>query len=150
MYKFISKSENETISFATKLASKLKSKDIIILSGDLGAGKTRFTKGILEYFNLSSEVSSPTFTIVNEYIAPNINIYHFDLYRLSSIDEFEAIGGEEYFNNGLCIIEWGELLEPILPENYIKITFNMLDENSRQLCIETFGNRFENFFKEII
>ena len=93
----ISKSEVETKNIAKKIASQLKVKDNIILEGDLGAGKTKFTEGILEYFNLQDEISSPTFTIVNEYNTSKFNIYHFDVYRLSDIDEFYAMGGEEYF-----------------------------------------------------
>ncbi len=138
---YISKSEEDTINFASKLASKLQVGNIIVLSGDLGAGKTKFTQGILKYFNLENEISSPTFTIINEYTDGNIPIYHFDVYRLTDIDEFYAIGGEEYFSKGVCIIEWGELLEDILPTNYIKITINkdLENENYRKIIVETFG-----------
>ncbi len=89
--------------------------------GDLGAGKTKFTEGFLSFWNLQDEISSPTFTIVNEYSNNDINIYHFDVYRLADIDEFYAIGGQEYFEKGICIIEWGELILDALPENYIKV-----------------------------
>lgn len=142
MYNFVSKSENNTIEFAYNLAKKLTNGNIIVLSGDLGSGKTKFTQGILKYFELENEISSPTFTIVNEYHKKDINIYHFDVYRLSDSDEFYAIGGEEYFNNGICIIEWGEIIENILPNDYIKITFSkdINNENYRNLCIEAFGN----------
>ena len=99
MYKFLIKNENETLAFAKKLASKLNKGDIIILTGDLGAGKTKFTEGFLSFYNLEKEISSPTFTIVNEYMKNDINIYHFDVYRLEDLDEFYAIGGDEYFGN---------------------------------------------------
>lgn len=130
------------INFASQFASKLQLGNIIILSGDLGAGKTKFTQGILKYFNLENEISSPTFTIVNEYTDSTIPIYHFDVYRLADIEEFYAIGGEEYFSKGICIIEWGELLENILPADYIKITINkdLENENYRKIIVETFGN----------
>lgn len=133
----ISNSENETIELGKKIAKNLKKGDIIILSGDLGSGKTKLTEGILSFFNLQDEISSPTFTIVNEYITEKLNIYHFDLYRLNDIDEFEAIGGEEYFEKGVCIIEWGEMIEEILPQDYIKIEFsrNLEDENKRNIKI---------------
>ena len=98
MYKFISKNENSTITLAYNLAKNLKNGDIIVLSGDLGSGKTKFTQGILKYFGLENEISSPTFTIVNEYKNENATIFHFDVYRLEDIDEFYAIGGEEYFS----------------------------------------------------
>ena len=101
MYNFISKSEKDTINFAKGLASKLHKGDIIVLTGELGSGKTKFTQGFLEYFGLENEISSPTFTIVNEYNSnTGLNIYHFDVYRLSDTDEFYAIGGDEYFENG--------------------------------------------------
>ena len=101
-------------------------------------GKTKFTQGILSYFGLESEISSPTFTIVNEYKKDDINIYHFDVYRLEDTDEFYAMGGEEYFENGICIIEWGEQIESVLPKGYTKITFSKDNENSdlRKLTIE--------------
>ena len=124
MIKFISHSENETIDLACKLASKLKNGDLIVLSGNLGSGKTRFTQGILKYFGLEDEISSPTFTIVNEYDTPKFKIYHFDLYRLEDADEFYAIGGEEYLQTGLCIFEWGEMIENIIQDDYIRITFS--------------------------
>ena len=140
MDKFISYSEEDTKNFAFNLASNLDNKSIIVLCGDLGSGKTKFTEGILKYFGLENEISSPTFNIVNEYDANNLKIYHFDLYRLSDIDEFYAMGGEEYLNNGICIFEWGEMIEDILPKDYIKICFsrNPEEENSRILEINKF------------
>lgn len=138
MYEFISHSENETIEFASDFASKLNNSSIIVLSGDLGSGKTKFTEGVLKYFGLENEISSPTFTIVNEYDANSQKIYHFDLYRLSDVDEFYAIGGEEYLQSGICIFEWGEMIEDILPRAYTKITFSRDLENIdlRRLRIE--------------
>lgn len=135
---FLSHSELDTINFATTFASKLNKNNIIILSGDLGSGKTKFVEGILNYFNIADEISSPTFTIVNEYITKTINIFHFDLYRLNNIDDFYAIGGDEYLENGICIFEWGELLESYLKKDYIKIYFNKIpnNENMRELKIK--------------
>lgn len=105
---------------------------------NFGSGKTKFVQGILEYFGLADEISSPTFTIVNEYTNSNINIYHFDVYRLADIDEFYAMGGEEYFKNGICLIEWGEMIESILPDHYTKITFKKDGNNLdyRELIID--------------
>ena len=140
MYKFISKSEEDTINFASNFAKNLKTGDIIILSGELGSGKTKFTQGILRHFGLENEISSPTFTIVNEYNAKDVNIYHFDLYRLSDIDEFYAIGGEEYLSNGICIFEWGEMLEDVLKKDYTKITFKKSNskDDLREISVEKF------------
>lgn len=88
---FKSNSENTTKQFAKNFASKLQNGDVLVLSGDLGSGKTKFTEGFLSYFNLEDEISSPTFTIVNEYHKNNTNIYHFDVYRLEDSSEFYAI-----------------------------------------------------------
>ena len=136
MYKFVSKSENDTIDFACSIAKFLEKGNIIVLTGDLGSGKTKFTQGILKHFNLENEISSPTFTIVNEYNAQNVNIYHFDVYRLTDSDEFYAIGGEEYLNNGICVIEWGEIIEDILPNDYLKINFTKDTENENFRILE--------------
>ena len=149
MYNFISKSETDTLAFAKKLASKLNKSDIVVLTGELGSGKTKFTEGFLEFFGLEKEISSPTFTIVNEYNAENgLNIYHFDVYRLLDTEEFYAIGGEEYFENGICIIEWGEIILDALPKDYIHITFekNSENENERLLKIETIGDKYNSLF----
>ena len=86
MEKLISHSENETKLIGKKFAEKLKKGDVIVLTGELGSGKTKFTEGVLEHFGLENEISSPTFNIVNEYISKNINIYHFDVYRLEDED----------------------------------------------------------------
>lgn len=141
--------EQETKLFAKKLASKLQLGDVIVLSGELGSGKTKFTEGILSFFNLDNEISSPTFTIVNEYDTAAFPIYHFDVYRLEDFDEFLAIGGDEYFEKGVCIIEWGEIIEQVLPKEYIKITFskNNSDENIRKLDITTYGEKYKNYFE---
>lgn len=147
-YKYISNSEKDTMNFAYNLASKLTNGDIIVLTGELGAGKTKFTEGFLSYLGLEDEISSPTFNIVNEYKKNNINIYHFDVYRLENSDEFYAIGGEEYFNTGICIIEWGEIIKDVLPTDYIQISFSKDDkkENLRILDIQTFGKKYDNLF----
>lgn len=120
--------------------------------GELGSGKTKFTEGFLSYFGLSDEISSPTFTIVNEYSKPDVNIFHFDVYRLSDISEFYEIGGEEYFEKGICIIEWGEIIEEALPKDYIKISFkkDSDDINLRILDICTYGNKFDHVFDDIL
>lgn len=139
-YIFTSHSEQETKKFAKDFASKLHIGDVVVLTGELGSGKTKFTEGFLSYFGLEDEISSPTFTIVNEYKNDKISIFHFDVYRLADSDEFYAIGGEEYFDKGICIIEWGELIKDALPENHIEIFFEKddQDENKRRFCFENF------------
>lgn len=138
MYTFLSKSSNDTLEFAKNFAKDLTKGDVVVLIGDLGSGKTKFTEGILSYFGIENEISSPTFTIVNEYNANNIDIFHFDVYRLNNSFDFYNIGGEEYFNKGICIIEWGEIIEDALPNKYTKITFerDLENENYRKLIVE--------------
>lgn len=138
MEKIITYSEEETKKVARDIASKIDEVKVIVLNGELGAGKTKFTEGFLSYFGLEKEISSPTFTIVNEYKNDKTNIYHFDVYRLSDIDEFYAIGGEEYFSKGICIIEWGEIIEEALPKHYININIekDQIDTEKRIIYIE--------------
>ena len=138
MEKIISNSEEETKLMGRKFAKGLKNGDVIVLTGDLGSGKTKFTEGVLQFFGLENEISSPTFNIVNEYVKEDVNVYHFDVYRLEDEDEFYAIGGEEYFEKGICLIEWGEMIEHALPNKYIQISFsrNLEDENLREIVIE--------------
>lgn len=151
MSKFISHNENETKEIASKLASKLDRGDIIVLSGDLGSGKTKFTEGFLSHWGLEDEISSPTFTIVNEHKKDDTNIYHLDVYRLADMGEFYSIGGTEYFTNGICVIEWGELIEDILPQNYIKISFSKDDNDYsiRYLDFKAYGERLTKVIKEL-
>ena len=104
----VSNNYEQTLKIGKTFASLLSNGDIIVLTGELGAGKTKFVEGVLGNFGLEDEISSPTFTIINEYCSDNVNIYHFDAYRLEDSDEFYAIGGEEYFEKGICLIEWGE------------------------------------------
>lgn len=138
MEKIITYSEYETKKVARDIAKKIGNIGIIVLNGELGAGKTKFTEGFLSYYGLENEISSPTFTIVNEYKNEKANIYHFDVYRLEDVEEFYAIGGEEYFSKGICIIEWGEIIKEALPQHYIKIDIKKDKENfdKRILTIE--------------
>ncbi len=138
MEKIVSNSEEETKLIGKKFAATLEKGDVVVLTGDLGSGKTKFTEGVLQYFGLENEISSPTFTIVNEYVKGDTNIYHFDVYRLEDEDEFYAIGGDEYFDKGICLVEWGEMIKNVLPKKYIHITFsrNLDDVNKRIINIE--------------
>ena len=142
MKKYVTHSEQETEKLAYDLAKNLNNDSIIVLTGNLGTGKTRFMRGIAEYFGIPNEVSSPTFTIVNEYTpkANNKNvdkIFHFDVYRLSDSLDFEDSIGTDYFNSGLCILEWGEIIKDILPPYTIYITIESTDvENERVITIK--------------
>ena len=138
MKQYITNSEQETKKIARKIASNINKRAVIVLSGELGAGKTKFTEGFLSYFGLENEISSPTFTIVNEYQNENATVYHFDVYRLEDEEEFYAIGGEEYFSKGICIIEWGELIKEALPKDtmFITIRKDETDLEKRIITIE--------------
>ncbi len=142
MKKYVTYSEQETEKLAFNFAKNLNNNSIIVLTGNLGTGKTRFMRGIAEYFGIQNEVSSPTFTIVNEY-TPKANtqnvekIFHFDVYRLSGAQDFEDSVGTDYFNSGLCILEWGEIIKDILPSSTIYITIESTDvENERVITIK--------------
>ncbi len=150
-FHFQSENEKDTKNFAKSLASHLDKNDVIVLTGDLGSGKTKFVEGILSHFGLENEISSPTFTIVNEYEKNKTKLYHFDVYRLEDSSEFYEIGGEEYFENGICLIEWGELIQDALPKEYLHITFSKDDnnENLRILKIDTNLKKWEDYFENI-
>lgn len=131
---YISNSEQETYNIAYELAKSIQGNSVICLNGEMGAGKTVFVRGFAKYFNIL-ETSSPTFTIVNEYKGDR-DIYHFDVYRLADEDEFYDIGGEEYFEKGICIIEWSKIIEDALPKDRIEINIEKIDEDKRKITIE--------------
>lgn len=134
---FISKNEKDTLEFAKEFAKTLKSGDIILLDGDLGAGKTVFTKGIVtKLSNGTITAVSPTFVLVNVYNTKPI-INHFDLYRIESEDELFAIGIEEYlYSDGISIVEWPNRASDIFPASAIKVNITKLDDNKRKIEIE--------------
>ena len=151
MYKINIKSNNpeDTIKIGDKLAKLLTKGDVVVLSGNLGAGKTKFVEGFLHNFNLQNEISSPTFNIINEYTSSKNNIYHFDVYRLEDSDEFYAIGGEEYFENGICLIEWGELISDALPKDYIHIIIDK-DSNNENLRVLNFEVNDDSKYVDVL
>lgn len=109
---------------------------IFVFEGDMGAGKTTFIKVLAKALGIKELVSSPTFSIVNEYEAEGNTFYHFDFYRIKNLQEAYDIGYEEYFYSGdTCFIEWPEKVEELLPEHYIKVEIKMLSENERLLSI---------------
>jgi len=111
------KDESETGAFGAKLAESLKAGDIIALIGDLGTGKTALTKYIAEGLLIREEVTSPTFTLINEYKSGRLPLYHFDVYRLSGEEEMYGLGYEEYFyGSGVTIIEWADKIPGLIPE----------------------------------
>lgn len=114
--------EEQTRAFALELAEGLKKGDLIALSGDLGTGKTAFTRYIAEGLGITETVTSPTFTIIQEYRSGRLPLYHFDVYRVNDEDELFELGYEEYFyGDGVCIVEWADLIEDLLPEDALRI-----------------------------
>ena len=115
-------SEKETFAIAKQLAENAKAGEVYCLSGDLGVGKTVFTKGFAAGLGITEPVSSPTFTIVQIYEEGRLPLYHFDVYRIEDIEEMEEIGYEDcFYGEGVCLVEWAELIKEILPENCKKI-----------------------------
>jgi len=139
MEKRISHSEEETFRIAKEYARQSKPGDVICLEGDLGAGKTHFTKGFVTAFGLEKDVvSSPTFALINEYQGDNIEIFHFDCYRLEEIQEALEIGAEEYFyGDGICIIEWPERIRAILPSHSKTVTITSTGPTEREILFKS-------------
>ena len=116
-------SAEETYELGKKLGSEANPGDVLTLIGDLGVGKTVFTQGFADGLGITEPISSPTFTIVQQYDTGRLPLYHFDVYRIGDIEEMEEIGYDDYFfGQGICLIEWANLIEEILPENLIKVT----------------------------
>lgn len=117
------KSSQETFELGMKIGKMVKSGDIFSLVGDLGVGKTVFTQGLAKGLDIEEAINSPTFTIVQVYEEGRMPFYHFDVYRIGDIEEMDEIGYEDYFyGNGVCLIEWANLIEEILPKNIKEIT----------------------------
>ncbi len=116
-------SEKETFQIAKELAEKAQPGEVYCLSGNLGVGKTVFTKGFAAGLGITEPVSSPTFTIVQIYEEGRLPLYHFDVYRIEDIEEMEEIGYEDcFYGEGICLVEWAELIKEVLPENRKQIT----------------------------
>lgn len=135
---YISKSEKDTELIALNFANEINAGDIIVLNGPLGSGKTFFVKKIADYFKISN-TSSPTFAIVNEYLG-NRKLYHFDFYRINSINELHDIGFEDYLSDleAITFVEWGELFPEILPQSRYEIQINLNEDDSRKIVIRKY------------
>ena len=133
------KNEQETRSFGKKLAAELAPGIVIALTGDLGTGKTALTKSIAEGLGITEVITSPTFNIVKEYYSGRIPMYHFDVYRIGDIDEMYELGYEEYFyGNGVCIVEWADLIEDIITEDAIRIDIEYGENEGERIYRCTF------------
>lgn len=142
----------ETKNIGRQLGKILNPGDIVCLTGDLGTGKTHITKGIAEGLSITENITSPTFTIVNEYDSGRLKLYHFDVYRVSDPDEIYAIGFDDYiFGEGVSIIEWANYIEEILPKDYLHIYIQKdlsKGENYRKISITPYGEKY-NYVKEL-
>ena len=128
-------SEEQLKEYGTEFAEKLKRGDVIALIGDLGAGKTTLSKAIAKGLGIEEHITSPTFTLINEYYSGRLPLYHFDVYRIDDISEMDELGYEEYFfGDGVCIVEWADKVEEIIPEDAIKINIKHIeDQNVRMI-----------------
>ncbi|MFY9285605.1 MAG: tRNA (adenosine(37)-N6)-threonylcarbamoyltransferase complex ATPase subunit type 1 TsaE [Tissierellaceae bacterium] len=140
----------ETEDFGIKLGKLLEPGDIVCLNGELGAGKTTMTKSIGIGLGVEEYITSPTFTLINQYRG-RMPVYHFDVYRLENVEELYDLGFDEYFfGNGVCIIEWAEKIEKMLPEDRLVIDIkNGKNIDERTLHISGHGPRYEELIKEL-
>jgi len=135
--KFLSRSPKDTIAFAAGFARRLKAGDILALAGNLGSGKTTFTKGIAKGLAVKEYkyVNSPTFVLIKEYKG-RIPLYHFDLYRLGAVKDIEDVDCDGYFfGRGICVIEWADKCGPLLPKKYIRVEFKIKGETEREIVV---------------
>ena len=127
----ITKSREETIKFAEEYGKTLRGGDVLLLDGEMGAGKTVFTKGIALALGINAEITSPTYAYLNDYDG---KLYHYDCYRLSSGEDAEALGLTEYFyGNGVCVGEWSENIADVLPDNCKRVKIEKIDLNTRKI-----------------
>lgn len=139
MRNVIIRDETETKKFAIDVAQTLKKGDVIALVGDLGTGKTTLSKYIAEALGITETITSPTFTIVQEYHSSRLPLYHFDVYRVDDIEEMYRIGYEEYFyGEGVCIVEWADIVEEIIPEDAKVIFIEYGEDEGERLYRCTF------------
>jgi len=151
MYKITSRSERETIELAQNIESEKFENMVICLEGDLGSGKTVFTKGFASSLGIEETITSPTFNIIKEYPNPEMDLYHMDVYRLDG--NKDEIGIEEYFDKGgVTIIEWADMIKDILPEERLEIRFRILDdeEDARVIVITPFGKKYEDLCEAVL
>ncbi|MFG6150400.1 tRNA (adenosine(37)-N6)-threonylcarbamoyltransferase complex ATPase subunit type 1 TsaE [Halobacillus sp. B23F22_1] len=144
---WITYSEEDTKQFAEKLGELLQAGDVLTLEGDLGAGKTTFTKGLAKGLGVKRTVNSPTFTMIKEY-SGRIPFYHMDVYRLEDSDE--DLGFEEFFNGeGVTVVEWAQFIEDYLPEERLELTVEYVNETSRKISAAARSPHFEQVCKEM-
>ncbi len=133
----ITHSAEETIEFAKEIGSRLKKGDIVAYTGGLGAGKTTFTRGLAMGLGMEDNVTSPTFSLVNEYHSKDISLYHFDMYRIMGADDLETTGFYDYStDDSVFAIEWSENISEELPGNAVIINIERIDDNTRRITVK--------------
>ena len=148
-YKITTKCEEDTMEIAQNIESEKFPNMVICLTGDLGSGKTIFTKGFAEALGIDENITSPTFNIIKEYTTGEMNLYHMDLYRLNG--DVKNLGLEEYFTKGgVVIIEWADLIEDYLPEERLDVKIKVVDEDTRILIFKTHGIKYEELCEAIL
>ena len=131
MANFISKSREETLAFAESYAKTLRGGDVVLLDGDMGAGKTVFTKGVAKGLGIEEEVTSPTYAYMNDYDG---RLFHYDCYRIESVEQAERLGLGDYFDmGGICIVDWAQNIAPLLPRVVKRVTIKKINENEREI-----------------
>ena len=148
-YKITTNKEEETMEIAQNIESEKFPNMVICLIGDLGSGKTIFTKGFANALGIEENITSPTFNIIKEYCGGESNLYHMDLYRLEG--DVRNIGLDEYFEkDGIVIIEWADMIEEYLPEERLEIRFKVVDEDTRILIFKPYGIKYEELCEAIL
>ncbi|QJA09702.1 tRNA (adenosine(37)-N6)-threonylcarbamoyltransferase complex ATPase subunit type 1 TsaE [Romboutsia sp. CE17] len=148
MVKIYLDGEEQTKEIGYRLGKLLTPGSVICLIGDLGAGKTTMTQSLAKAIGVDDYITSPTFTIVNEYEG-NMPLYHFDVYRIGSSEEMYDIGYDEYINSdGLCIIEWANLIEDILPDEYLDIEL-IYKDMGREMILKPVGEKYKKIVEEL-
>jgi tRNA threonylcarbamoyladenosine biosynthesis protein TsaE len=146
-YTFYTDSPDETEGFAQKIAKKLRPSDVLLLEGDLGAGKTTFTKGLAKGLGITKVVKSPTFTIIKEYQG-DLPLYHMDVYRLEN--SCEDLGFDEYFEgDGVTVVEWASMIRDFLPKEYLEIEIKHEDDLRRKIQLIPNGDHYIKMCKEL-
>jgi len=149
-YKTVMKSEKETIMMGREFAASAYGGMVIILNGELGAGKTTFAKGFAKGLKIKYQITSPTYTILNCFNG-RLKLNHFDFYRLKSSEELENIGySEKIYGDEVSLIEWGNLFNGLLPDNRIEIFFEISGKKSRSIKIKAFGEKEIEVCKKVI
>ncbi|WP_174735142.1 tRNA (adenosine(37)-N6)-threonylcarbamoyltransferase complex ATPase subunit type 1 TsaE [Mesobacillus harenae] len=146
-FQFVSEQPEQTLELAKRLGKALKAGDVLALEGDLGAGKTTFTKGLAQGLEIKRIVNSPTFTIIKEYQG-RLPLYHMDVYRVE--DAFEDLGFDEYFTGeGVTVVEWAHLIESQLPLEILTVYLYHENDTARKIVMEPKGKRYEELCKEL-